>query len=515
VKKTNQKVPNKTNAKNDQKNSKPSKNKNDFIEGELVNVGQIGLLPFDNHFGLLMGLERLGEVYYGSVSLGLNHNFKLFNKPLKLTVSVPLRFELLDARPDRRFNQLGRFRQEDWDEVSDFAKVIQRLQFGGKEQPFYLDIDRFSSHTIGHGVSMKRYDANLNFNTSRVGVQFDAFSDYIGFESMLNDLVNPNIMGGLVFIKPLSIINRQNYLLRSFSIGVSTLFDINAPLRNHLDLDDVDQDGRRESELKINQDNFQPIALQIPVNTYGIDAEIKLFDHRSLDWKMYVDYSFLESGLPTEDGLEVAQDQVATERVRSGGFTWGHLIRSNLGVDPIHALRFILEYRNYDHNYLPSYFDALYEIQRVQYIPNGSLVDLANSTKLQRVLGRDPNGERIHGGYLEANWKVGNAFALSTGLEFNSATPDNHLFVHLELPQLGSWQFSTTYHRRNAQSVSDLFNVEFADNDIWLLQTRYKMASWLHSNLSVMTPFGFGPESVFRNAVQVNLGVEIGFSYDR
>ena len=153
--------------------------------------------------------------------------------------------------------------------------------------------------------------------------------------------------------------------------------------------------------------------------------------------------------------------------------------------------------------------------REVQYIPNGSLVDLANATKLQRVLGRDPQGERVHGGYVEANWKVGQAFALSTGLEFNSATPDNHLFVHLELPQLGSWQFSTTYHRRNAQDISELFDVGFADNDIWLLQTRYRMASWLHSNFSVMTPFGFGPESVCRNAVQVNLGVEIGFSYDR
>ena len=46
------------------------------------------------------------------------------------------------------------------------------------------------------------------------------------------------------------------------------------------------------------------------------------------------------------------------------------------------------------------------------------------------------------------------------------------------------------------------------------MQTRYRLASWFHWNLSVMTPFGFGPESVFRNSLQVNLSAELGFSFE-
>lgn len=485
-----------------------------FVEGELVHVGQIGILPWDDRFGMVIGVERLGEIYYGSVNVGVNHTFKFAKTPLQLTLGVPLRFELLDARPDQRFNNVGRFRAQDWDEASDFAKVIQRLKFGTKEQRFFLDINRYSSHTIGHGALMKRYDANLNFNTSRVGVQLDAFSDYIGFESMVNDITGPNVLGGLVFIKPLSLINNRNYILRSFSIGVSAATDLKAPIRNALDFEDVDKDGRRSQELKIDQSTFQPKSLTTQVANYGFDVEIKLIDTREIDWKMYGDYSLLESGVPTEDNNEIRAPYVGLESVVSSGITWGHLIRSNLGVDPIHALRIRLEYRNYDPNYLPSYFDSLYEVQRVQYLPSGEVVDLANATKLQRVLGRDPNGERVHGGYFEASWRMGDSVAFSLGLEMNNQTPDNHAFVHMELPQLGSWQFMTSYHRRNALKASELLNGGFASNDIWLMQTRYRLASWFHWNLSVMTPFGFGPESVFRNSLQVNLSAELGFSLE-
>ena len=484
-----------------------------FVEGELVSVGQIGLLPWDNRFGAQVGLERLGEIYYGTVNVGINHRFDVHGEPLRLTIGVPLRFEILDARPNQRFDNVGRFRQQDWDEASDFAKVIQRLQYGSKEQRFFLDINRFSAHNLGHGLIMKRYDANLNLNTSRVGVQLDAFTDYIGFESMINDITNPNLLGALVFVKPLSLINRSNSILRSFSVGLSLVSDQQAPVRNALDREDLDNDGRRETELQVDQNTFQPDSLRNPVSGYGIDAEIKVVDTRELDIKTYFDMSYLETGLPVGDPESIDPAVVGSTQVRSSGWAMGQLIRSNLGIAPVHALRLRMEYRNYDPNYLPSYFDSLYEIQRFQYLPSGEVVDLANATKLQRVFGRNPNGDRVNGGYFEASWRIGDAFAFAFGLEVNDQTSDNHGFLHLEFPQIGHFQLSTTYHRRNAQNREELFSTKFGNNDIWIFQTRYRTFSWLYNNLSIMTPFGFGPDSVFRSAIQVNLSLEIGFSY--
>ena len=80
---------------------------------------------------------------------------------------------------------------------------------------------------------------------------------------------------------------------------------------------------------------------------------------------------------------------------------------------------------------MPSYFDTLYEIQRVQYF-NGLHErerNLENDTKVQRVLGRNANGDRVNGVYIEGSWRAGNGLALSVGLEWNDQTPDNSLYI--------------------------------------------------------------------------------------
>jgi hypothetical protein len=119
----------------------------------------------------------------------------------------------------------------------------------------------------------------------------------------------------------------------------------------------------------------------------------------------------------------------------------------------------------------------------------------------------------VHGGYFEASWRVGDLFAMAMGLEINDQTPDNHAFIHFELPKAGKWQVSSTYHRRNAANRKELFEMRFAENDIWMFQIRHRTLDWFHINLLVMIPFGFGPESVLCNVIQVNLSLEMGFSY--
>ncbi len=485
------------------------------VEGELANIGAIGLVPWENRFGLTIGVERLGEIFYGVATPQINYtNPSWGGRPFTMSFGVPLRFEILDARADQRWDNAGRFRKEDWDEASDFAQVIRYITYGGKEKHLYLDINAFKSSSIGHGTILKRYNPNLNLNTRRISAQFDGFFDYGGVETYLNDITGPNVLGGLLFLKPLSIIDSKNYVMRSFSIGFTVVADLDAPLRNRIDENDIDSDGRRK-EILVDQDNFQPDFIGTEVVSYGLDVEVKLVDTDIVDWKTYVDYSFLETGVPNDDLAHPRFDNIPTRGVRSKGFAWGHLVRINTGVDPIHALRIRTELRRYDYNYLPSYFDSLYEVQRVQYFSGSArtTADLATRTKLQQVLGRDPDGPGVTGFYFESSWRVGHYFALSLGLEMNNQTPDDNLFVHMEVPHLGSWQFIATYHRRTRDSFGDLFVFDFADNDVFILKTRYGLHDTFHLNLEALTPFGIGPESLFRNTIQVNLNAEFGFSY--
>lgn len=522
-----------------QKKRKP-RGERRFIEGELANVGAIGLTPWENRFGVVVGAERLGLIYYGLIRPEINYTTDVKGKELSLSFGIPVRLEILDTRPERteeidgkpvetgRFVNAGRLRAEDWNEIGDYARIIRYINYGGKEEHFYLDINQFKASSIGHGTVVKRYNPNLDLNRRRVSFELDAFGDYAGFETYINSIASPNLMGALVFLKPLSFIDRKNYMLRSFSIGATFAADIDAPLRNKLDIADEDDDGRREREIAIDQKSFLPKYLSTQVLSYGLSTEIKLVDTESVDWKIYFDASFLESGVPTDDPDKPLWEHVPTRAIRSTGMTWGNLLRMNFDrptplADPVHALRIRAELRRYDNNYLPSYFDTMYAVQRVQYSAGVSDTDLANGTKLQKVLGRSIDSPMINGLYFEASWRMSRYLALALALEVNDRDDpnaakddrggDNNFFVHLEVPRIGSWQFLATYHRRTARSVGDLFGGDFRNNDIFILKTRYRLADAIHFNMEALTPFGIGPDSLFRNTVNFNFNAEFGFSY--
>jgi hypothetical protein len=530
-------------AKDDAKAADPKKPKEAeekpkrFIEGELANVGAIGLVPWENRFGIVAGVEQIGDTFFAAVTPQINWSRDVLDLPFSMSFGAPFRMELYDRRPYNNktgvdsagggFKHIGRFRSQDWNSPGDFAQLIRGIQWGGKEGHFYLDVNAFKASSIGHGALLKRYNPNLNLNIRRVSAQFDAFGDYGGGETFVNDVTGPNVVGALAFLKPLSFIDRESYLMRSFSIGATFAADLKAPLRNHLDYLDADKDGLRELELEVDQKTFQPKYTTTQVFGYGIDSEIKLVDTKTTDWKTYVDYSMLASGLPVnpndpaweredaDKGTVQTGKFPATKGVQSGGFTWGNLLRLNLGDETVHALRIRGELRRYDANFLPTYFDAMYEAQRVLYGRGVAGQPNVNDTKLQAVLGRDAKKiGTVFGMYGEFSWLVQDIMALAFAIELNNETPDNNFFMHFELPRWQRFQFLATYHRRSVAKVADLFSFdEKTGRNILILKGRYRVADILHLNLEAITPYGSNPENFFESTVDFNLNAEIGFSY--
>lgn len=496
------------------------KKKHDFVKGELASVGSVGLVPWENRVGAVLGVEGLGNAYYASVTPSINYSTTLMDQDFSMTFGVPLRWQLVDTRPpaadgsdEHGWSHVGRFRTQDWDEVGDYAQFIRSIQFGGKESHVYVDINAFKASSLGHGTIMRRYNPNLDFNRRQVSGEIDGFMDYAGAEAFVNNVVAPNVIGGLAFIKPLSFINRKNYVMRSFSLGVTAVADLDAPLRAKLDLADVNNDGVRSRQYLVDQDTYKAQYLSTQVVATGLDAEIKLVDTKTTDWKTYVDYSMLMSGIPT-DGNRPVDGMPPTRYVNSGGLTWGNLVRINLGEDRVHALRLRAELRRYDQNYQPSYFDVMYEVQRLQYLI-GSRTANPNGTKLQTVLGRPilNDGAKVLGMYMEASWRIDEIFAMAVGLEVNDSEPDNNLFVHVEIPEWKNLQLLATFHRRSASSAGDLFGFNSTGREVFLAKARYRVVEWFHINAEAVTPFGIGPDSFFANSLDFNVRFEFGFNY--
>ena len=453
-----------------------------------------------------------------------------------MSFGIPLRIQILDTRgstSDERFGQLGRFRVEDWNTAQDFVKLIRFLTYGRKEDHFYVNLNAFRTATIGHGVLMKRYNPNLSIDIQRVSLELDGFTDYVGVETYLNNVAIPNLAGALLFFKPLSLINRSNYLMRSFSLGASLVVDWDAPIVNRLDTYDADRDGRR-GEILLGGTNIQPQFHRGAVFGYGLDLELKFYKSadRKVDLKLYLDVSFLTGQVPKrcEDWAEgegkkrcpmlfqndpvsivLPPDEIETRWVTSNGVSLGLLGRFTLGRRRNHALRTRLELRSYASNYLPSYFDTFYQIERVQYRNSRDPVasNPANQTKLRRILEREGEG-RIFGVYLEASYALWRTFEASIGFSFNSRTADNGFFLHLGVPRNRYFSFFLTYYKSTSHA-EDLHKL--SENALFIFQGRGFVLPFLHIYLGAVTPFGFGDNNQYRQVFDINAGLELSFKY--
>jgi hypothetical protein len=513
-----------------------------FKKGELAAVGALGLVPWDNRAGLLTQIERFRELFYLAFIPTVNVKLPIESDVIEdtnLTMSfgVPLRFQLLDTTGqtnEQRFGDAFKFRTEDWDWWEDYFKIIRFITLGRKEDHVYLNINQFRSATLGHGTIMKRYNPNLSIDVTRVSLEFDGFSDWVGGELFLNSIPIPNQLGGLLFVKPLSFADRDNYILRSVSIGAQVMADWDAPIVNKLDVADEDKDGRR-GEILIGGPNRQPQYFSAGAVAYGLDGEVKFYKSpdKSVDIKAYFDWSRLRGEVPRDCASWKEQDprcpalfpetndpvtlvdlpeHVETREVTSDGLSVGLLGRFTLGDDKDHAIRVRTEFRGYAGNYLPSYFDTLYQVHRLQYATSREPLaqNPAHMPKLRKVLERDGQ-QSAFGFYTELSYAYWNWFEAAFGMEFNTLTDDNSLFFHIGVPRWKFISFFATFHQRNA-AFKDL--LQTLRNTVFIAEARFFVLPFLYLRGDLITPFGFGEDNEFQQVFDLNVAVEISFGWD-
>lgn len=506
-----------------------------FKTGELASIGALGFVPWTNRWGARFDMQRTGASYYFALTPIINHTLEIARRDLVLSFGIPLRILLLDGRQanGKRFDNAGRFRVEDWDSPQDYAKIIRNITYGRKEDHFYVNLSSSQTATIGHGTLMRRFNPNIALDFTRVSLELDGHTDWFGAQTYMGHITPPTVVGGLVFLKPLAFVNREDYRMRSFSLGFTFLVDTSAPLMNRLDLYDADSDGRRD-ELMLAGQSQGVQSETAPLFAYGVDVEMKLFKSadKTIDIKAYLDYSLLSgevpkpcskwkgaeerkrcAGLFTDDPVTVARqpDQIQTDSVTSSGVTVGILGRFTMGRKHDHALRIRGEFRSYEGNYVPNYFDTLYQVQRIQYgsSRDGFPTNLGNQTKMRRILERDPS--RVYGFYAELTYQYWSVFEFGMGLGLNTRTDDNSLFLHIGIPKNDSFSFFISY-MKNASATADLFDP--TRNTVIIAQARVFVTSFLHLYAGALTPFGFDDgNDHFEQFFDITAGLELSFEY--
>jgi hypothetical protein len=491
-----------------------------FVKGELAGVGRTSLVSRYHRIGLGLGTTSFGLVQYARIDPIVELNFK--NQGLNMAFGAPLNFLIVDRDQtvDKAFKGAGELRKADWDQVSDYLQVIRLFQFGGKEQPFFFSLSQLDSSSIGHGGVMRRYAANLDVDRHRLSGNFDAYNDIGGFEAYVNDVAAPEVLGLLTFIKPGSFMS-DNRPLKRLSIGAHYTADLGAPKSLACSGDvffaevkdpngDVNSaedqctEAGRQGFFEVNDEtNLPNVTKEELLQFVGASIEFNPVRTDTTDLKPYFEF---------------------TQMLGHGaGMSLGMLGRFNVGRTKHSAFRLRLEGRSYDSNYIPSYFDLMYEVDRFVSI---QAVNAENNamTKLD-YLNSLEGGDREIGGYFEATYALRNWFALTTAWEQSTAKASKGLLVHFEMPASKWFTLFLTYVKRNFDKFdSDPIDFRRSDfeqgspdvdlsDELFFWAFRIKILPFLALNWRAQRSFqiqGALPryQGVFHYAANLELGYE-------
>ena len=335
------------------------------------------------------------------------------------------------------------------------------IELGQKEDNFYLDLNRNKSKTIGHGQLMRRYSPNVDIDEDNLFAAFDAYGTLGGFEFVGGPWPSPNVLGGLFFLKPMGMFS-DNLMAKTFSIGASYVTDVNAPVTLE----------RADNGFLCEQLGNLVYTQGFAASGFGVDGEMAVKTN-NVDIKVYGDYSQLV--LPSSDGSGTFGD---------GGLTLGALFRLNFGAKPVrslddeedevrlgkkaremkavHAMRIRLEGRSFGAQYLPSYFNTIYQIQKYQFAAQG-INSASQPTKIGYLESQAGTAARL-GHYLELSYSLIDAIGLTFTYEdafkmegFEADIGARNMAVHMETGGLKWLQLFGTYYLRNFQDFSQAF----------------------------------------------------------
>ncbi len=216
------------------------------------------------------------------------------------------------------------------DFINDLFLKIRYIEWGKQRDPFFFKIGNLDDMTLGHGLIMNNYANDSDFPTvRRVGLDLGVDRKKGGFETVVNDLADPEIFGGRIYVRP----------LWKLAFGISGIVDINPDSA-------ADPDENVASDTKF--------------ITAGADMDLPLLEN---DIMSVILFSDIAGMVPYQNGTleyETLYDD-STSTFRNYGW--------NAGVfGNILFVKYNLQYRYFDGIFKPAFFDSKYDRMRGVYI---------------------------------------------------------------------------------------------------------------------------------------------------
>lgn len=236
------------------------------------------------------------------------------------------------------------------DFLDDLSKKILFIGYGAKREEIFIRFGAIPDITLGHGFIMDRYSNMLGFPAIRkIGFQFDMDFGWIGFESAIADVSRSRLFGGRIFFRPLY----GTFLIGNVAFGISGVADLEPVIVNN-----------------------QAFEGNPSVFSLGTDIDFPVFDVGLLSLTIFSDFAKMGVYINSVEENPYFKDKFLEKGYSQGfnflkgeGFSAG-VMGSIVGIVP-----YRIEYRRVSGQFIPSYFDTLYDAQKVFRLTNLLFVD--------------------------------------------------------------------------------------------------------------------------------------------
>lgn len=226
--------------------------------------------------------------------------------------------------------------------------------------------------------------------------------------------------------------------LSRWALGYTIVKDVHAPLA-------LEKDG--SNQLVIDPDTQRPRGTSDRALTItGVDTEFRLSPFRWLDLTPYADLNKIQDSdkhFDKSQGLHVGLEM---------GFKFSNVLKFKLRP----------EYRELSSNYIPTYFDSYYAIERTVYNPGGDgttngTTETAGQTKLTYLRALEQGGKKKKGYYVNALVDVLNVVVVETTYEDYDGVDNSRVFTGIYIPNIFGFFLNGYYQKKGFNEYKEAY----------------------------------------------------------
>jgi hypothetical protein len=353
--------------------------------------------------------------------------------PLRVGIDAELRYE------DKDLFEFD-LRDPDWDETSDYLRWIDYIEIGNRGESYYAVVERLQDARLGHGSLIDHYQSWIDFHSPKTGGQVGSDLGWVGVDGLANDLTDPQVLGGRAWLRPFHT-GSGKATEPEFAITAQIATDLDAPKRiklNAAGMPDLDDD----QNYRVKEDE---------VLAWGLGADLPAMN-LFFDMVPYVEWNRIED---FGDGWHFGAD----------------LVFGVPGADVNFLAR--LEWQLTEDEYLPTYFNALYEIDRFRF-------PRLDSPTTRREALKEVSAAN---GYLVETLLTISGIQLRGSYQYVDTEEENNLFTLsatlLEYERVRARAF---FVRRGVSQFNQVFT--FDEQTTLGAEVIFKMAEWSYLDLS-------------------------------